>query len=184
MYAGATIMGDGTPALILDVLGLLQNADLAEHDPAAMELQAPETASSDTKQAMLLVRHGGDRFALPLTDVPRLEKIPRSSVEREADRSVVQYRGTVLPIKDLLGGAADDAWWAVDRPDRDQQSLNLIVYADRERPVGLVVEEVEDVVEEELTLVSNTSRWPQAIGTAIVLEEVAAVLDIDAVTQL
>ena len=96
----------------------------------------------------------------------------------------MQYRGTVLPIKDLLGGAADDAWWAVDRPDRDQQSLNLIVYADRERPVGLVVDEVEDVVEEELTLVSNTSRWPQAIGTAIVLEEVAAVLDIDAVTQL
>ena len=184
VYAGATIMGDGTAALILDVLGLLQHADLAEHEAAAMELQEPETTASDATQAMLLVRHGGDRFALPLGDVPRLEKIPRAAVEREADRPVVQYRGTVLPIKDILGGSPDDAWWSGEASAREQRSLNLIVYADRDRPVGLVVDEVEDVVEEELTLVSDTSRWPEAIGTAVVHDEVAAVLDVDAVTRL
>ena len=131
-----------------------------------------------------LVRHGGDRFALPLVDVPRLEKIPRDAVEREEDRPVVQYRGGVLPLKDMLGASQHEVWWTADGSSRANGSLNVIVYADRDRPVGLVVDEVEDVVQEELTLVSDTSRWPEAIGTAIVLGEVAAVLDIDAVTKL
>ena len=181
-------MGDGTAALILDVLGLLQNANLAEHDAAGTDALAAEaTRTEDTTQAMLLVRHGGDRFALPLVDVPRLEKIPRSAVEREEDRPVVQYRGGVLPLKDMLGASQHEVWWTADEPSRENGSLNVIVYADRDRPVGLVVDEVdevEDVVQEELTLVVGTSRWPEAIGTAIVLGEVAAVLDIDAVTKL
>ncbi|MBT3271462.1 hypothetical protein HN371_30260 [Candidatus Poribacteria bacterium] len=185
VYAGATIMGDGTAALILDVFGLLQNADLAAHDEMSVAAQAEDepTTAADA-QTVLLVRHGGERFALPLTEIPRLEKIPRSAVEREADRPVVQYRGTVLPIKDILDGAGGEPWWLNGGSAGDDDSLNVIVYASRDRPVGLVVDEIEDVVEEQLTLVSDTSRWPEAVGTAVVLQEVAAVLDIDLVTRL
>ena len=82
-YAGATIMGDGNVALILDVMGLAQLGQvLAEgrEQTAASKEQQAETNME--RQAVLLLRCGAaGRLAVPLSLVDRLEESrgPRSS---------------------------------------------------------------------------------------------------------
>lgn len=83
-FAGATIMGDGTIALILDVMGLAIAAGLAgEMREQPLKGVSKSDGSAGQAQETLLVVDLGDsrRFALPTSMVSRLEKIPSSSVE-------------------------------------------------------------------------------------------------------
>ena len=98
-YAGATVMGDGRVALILDVFGVAQLGRVLgkehEHSSAAQEERHEATAD---RQSILLFRSGSnERLAVPLSMVARLEEFPADKVERSRDGMVVQYRGRILP---------------------------------------------------------------------------------------
>ena len=93
LYAGATIMGDGRVALILDVLGIGQRSGvltefLEEHARASGQAKAPVEVE---QQRLLLFRAGSfTRLAVPLSLVARLDKFPRSAIEHAGGTQVVQ----------------------------------------------------------------------------------------------
>ena len=101
-YAGATIMGDGRVALILDVLGIGQRCRSAGGRPGA---GAPlrESAHAGAEQQRLLLFSAGsfERLAVPLSLVARLEEFPLSSIELAGGCQVVQYRNRILPLVPL-----------------------------------------------------------------------------------
>src|SRR5262249_16290742 len=106
-FAGATIMGDGRVALILDVLSLAQHARVVSDvrgrrtaDPLADRLDA---ARAGDAQALLLFRVGQQQMAMRLSMVARLEEFPQSAIERAGDQDVVQYRGDIMPLVNLRG---------------------------------------------------------------------------------
>jgi two-component system chemotaxis sensor kinase CheA len=178
-YAGATIMGDGGIALILDVagIGLRSGVTVA----AGQRSRAPEAASSAIRQAdplrsLLLLRAGGlKRLAMPLAKVARLENIPAAQVEFAAGRSVVQYRGGVLPLVSvarMLEGV----------PSPETEMLRAVVYRDGTTHIGLVVDEIVDVVEESVSSPVATDR-PGLLGSAVVGGLVTDFLDLDAVAH-
>ncbi len=87
-FAGATIMGDGRVALILDVLGVAQRANvIAEvRDRSLTEKNKTET-HGDERQTLLLFDAGaGSRMAIPLSMVARLEEFPRAKIETSGAR--------------------------------------------------------------------------------------------------
>jgi len=94
VYAGATIMGDGRVALILDVLGIGQRSGvLAESREQARAAAEQKTQSGIEQQRLLLFRAGSfERLAVPLSLVARLEEFPQSAIERAGGCQVVQYR--------------------------------------------------------------------------------------------
>ena len=96
VFAGATIMGDGKVALILDVLGIAQRSRVVSElrDRALAEAEAHHgAAEGDDSQTLLLFRVGEkDRMAIPLRMVARLEEFPAAQIEQSGDRDVVQYR--------------------------------------------------------------------------------------------
>src|SRR5262249_36334186 len=100
-FAGATIMGDGKVALILDVLGLAQRASVVSgvRERALAEQAAAAADPRGGRQTVLLfATPGGGRMAVPLAQVARLEEFPRSAVEKVGGRDVVQYRDAILPL--------------------------------------------------------------------------------------
>jgi two-component system chemotaxis sensor kinase CheA len=103
LYAGATIMGDGRVALILDVLGIGQRSGvLAESLEQARGAGQQKTQADASKQRLLLFRAGSfARLAVPLSLVARLEEFPRSAVEHASGGQVVQYRDRILPLVSL-----------------------------------------------------------------------------------
>jgi two-component system chemotaxis sensor kinase CheA len=176
-YAGATIMGDGRVALILDVLGLAQRSQVVSEarTRAASDRSGENRASaSDNRQMLLLFRLGADRrMAIPLSLVARLEEFKRESVERAGEHQVVQYRNRLLPLLrliDLLGEASTAA---------DSETLQVVVYTHNGQDVGLVVENIVDIVEENIT-VHRRQRQGAVYGTAVIQEKVTDMLDVPA----
>jgi len=108
VFAGATIMGDGKVALILDAMGIAHRAGVVE---ASRERRTAADlaviSDAERPQELLLFTAGGRRFAIPIGLATRLEEFPRDRVERAGSRDVVQYRGGLLPlvrVADVIGG--------------------------------------------------------------------------------
>lgn len=177
MFAGATIMGDGRVALILDALGLAQHARVVnEQLERARKLTGNDTASEQTApktQLLLFSLPGRPRLALPLEQAARLEEFSRDLIEFSGAREAVQYRGAILPLVRLsrhLPGATAHAAES-DLP------LQVIVYRRGEQSFGLVVGEIHDIIEE-VVEIQPGSRGPGIVGSAIVQGRITDLVDV------
>jgi two-component system chemotaxis sensor kinase CheA len=200
-FAGATIMGDGTVALILDVLGLAQRAHVvtAVRDRALAEKAAVAEASADRQTVLLFAAQDGGRMAIPLDQVARLEEFPRSALERVGTRHVVQYRDEILPLinvaRALRSGRGrngrgngrrhgppegEQAAGAAGSPGDD--TVQIVVYAGRGRRAGLVVGRILDIVEETLASRARATR-PGVLFTAVVQGRVTEFLDVEGIIR-
>ncbi|HJT99677.1 MAG TPA: chemotaxis protein CheA [Actinomycetes bacterium] len=175
VYAGATILGDGSVALILDVLALAQRAQLAGTGREQAR-PAPQHAGGDrspTGAALLVASVDRDRqVAIPLERVIRLEEIPAGSVEHLGSRELVQYGEEILPLVRLAGGPGAAA-------PADGDTLTVVVCSTGGgRAVGLVVEAIVDIVEGGWTGrgAPGAAGLP---GTAVVQQRITELLDVE-----
>lgn len=175
-FAGATIMGDGRVALILDVLGIAFKAGVValHHERGRLLHSATLGATRDGSRAWLLFAGPGDqRLAMPLSSVARLEEFPRTAIEQSGSNRMVQYRDQIMPlvsVGDLLGIETGGS--------EGETSLQVVVYHADGRTVGLVVERILDIVEVEVTVQKGTER-PGVMGSAIIQHHITDLLDID-----
>jgi two-component system chemotaxis sensor kinase CheA len=177
VYAGATIMGDGHVALILDGLGLASQAQLLSDETHQAEAGAAGTSSEDGDRRTLLVFRVGAsrRVALPLDAVARLEEFPAEVVERTGGQRVVQYRGSLMPLVSLAEHLGEPS-----EPVVDGEKIQVVVYSNGSQNVGLLVEEILDIVDQRFK-VDQTSRSSAILGATVVHGKVTDLLDLEAV---
>lgn len=174
VYAGATIMGDGRVALILDVVGLGQRSGALSAVARQAAMEAASNSAAHDRQRLLLFEAGSfPRLAVPLSMVARLEEFARQSLEQAGGCSVVQYRGGILPLIPLA--QALDPGQEYQSMDRDP--LQVIVFQNGTRRVGLVVDRILDIVEDTITVREGSSR-PGLLGSAVVASKVVDLLDL------
>ena len=175
-YGGATIMGDGRVSLILDVAGIAASRGLDATVPVRVAGGTVADEESVARSLLVLEVSGGQRAALPLADVARLEDIAACTVERSGMREVVQYRGGLLPLVRLAE--------AIGLPDtsRERERVSLVVHELDGRSVGIVIDQVLDVVETAVTA-SPIGRRPGVLGSAVVSDQVTDLVDLDAVVR-
>jgi two-component system chemotaxis sensor kinase CheA len=178
LYAGATIMGDGRVALILDVLGIGQRSGVfGESREQARVADKQKTQLELEQQRLLLFRAGSfDRLAVPLSLVARLEEFPQSAIEHAGGGQVVQYRSRILPLvslRDVLEPGAPDNGQAPD-------PVQVVVFNDGDRSVGMVVDEILDVAEEAVTVRQKSNR-KGLLGSAVIGKRVTDFLDLNEV---
>lgn len=188
LFAGATILGDGSVALILDVIGLASTAKV-EEVTAGLGLVgdgADETARVGERSTFVLLRVGRERrIAVPLKAVSRLEEAPLDAVEQAGTGRVMQYRGDLLPLVALasilpgLDGDADDA----GEEGEEARSVPVVVYSDGERHLGLVASEILDIVDG-IFEVRSVGASPGILGSTVVHGHVTDVLDVRAAYKL
>ena len=179
-FAGATIMGDGRVALILDVVGFAQHARVvAETRERPVDVAKTSfVADSDRRQSLLLFNVGGKRrMAIPLAHAARLEEFPLSQIEHTGDSEVVQYRGQIMPLirvgKYIGGGTGADPV---------TEKLSVVVYSENGRSVGFVVSSINDIVEEAFEVQRHASGRGLA-GSAVVQGHVTDLLDVPALIR-
>ena len=172
LYAGATVLGDGRVALILDVQAIARTSMLADVSSANEELaNAAESASSSTEQ-VLVVGVGGHRVAMPLASVARLEHVATSAVETVGGRQVVQYRGTILPLLHL--GAVLGAM-----PEPPGDELLIVVYSSGRRSVGMVVDDILDILDDDVRTHSDVDD-SGLVGSTVLSGVITELLDVRA----
>ncbi len=175
-YAGATIMGDGRVALILDVLGIGQRSGVMAESREQARTSAEQRSQPALEQQRLLLFRAGSfqRLAVPLSLVARLEEFPQSAIERASGGEVVQYRNRILPLisqSRVLEGIGPIAGQISD-------PVQVVVFNDGDRSVGIVVDQIMDVAEEIVEVRQKSNRLG-LLGSAVVGNRVTDFVDLN-----
>jgi two-component system chemotaxis sensor kinase CheA len=171
-YAGATILGDGQIALILDpvVLGRESHIEHSETLANQEDTSKPETTSSAHAGQYLILQVAPDvRAAIPLEIVRRLEEFALDSIERVGTSSVIQYRGSILQLCDVaeILGEAIQPW----------SSGHVVVVGHEDTLAGLQVQGILDV-SSDLSAVKPVRGKPGISGYGVIQGKVITLLDV------
>ncbi|MEX0591640.1 MAG: hybrid sensor histidine kinase/response regulator [Xanthobacteraceae bacterium] len=169
-FSGNTILGDGSVIMILDPNGVAGaigvNSDSSvPHEPAAERTQ---TEGPDASTSLLVFRAGSSEpKAVPISLVTRIEEIDARKIEFSNGRHMIQYRDGLMPLLPV------DANVRV----RSEGMQPLLVFIDNERSMGLVVDEIVDIVDDRLDIQVG-SRTPSILGSAIINGRATEIIDI------
>ncbi|MER2252069.1 hybrid sensor histidine kinase/response regulator [Methylorubrum podarium] len=168
LFAGNTILGDGAVVLIVDPNGVAKLVGQSAQSGAATETEVEEIEAGDAKATLLVFKGGAGGFkAVPLSLVTRLEEIDASKIEHLGGRPLIQYRGRLMPLVPADPGIVI----------RSEGSQALVVFSDGDRAMGLVVDEIVDIVEERLDIEISADR-SDLIGSAVLRGRATDIINI------
>jgi len=177
--AGATILGDGEVALILDVSGIAAYAELRLSRENKQTQVATETVVDADRemQTVLLFRNSTtERFAIPMELIARLERIRLAQIDTVGGSEVLQYRGTTLPLLRLENHITA-------MPGEEVNNPYVVVFKVMRREVGLIVPRIEDIRNVTTDVDVVTFREPGVIGAIVVDDKTTRLLDLYELTE-
>jgi two-component system chemotaxis sensor kinase CheA len=169
MFSGNTILGDGAVIMIIDPNGIakaLGASGAASHE-IADENAGHHAHSAEQMTSLLVFRAGTDQpKAVPLALVTRLEEIAADKIEISNGRYMVQYRDQLMPLVQMEGVSIQTSG-----------SQPILVFADERRAMGLVVDEIIDIVEERLNI-EVAGQHEGILGSAVIKGQATEVIDV------
>jgi len=180
-YSGSTIMGDGEVALILDVPGIGHlSGVLAESRTDRRDTKPKKAATSPDRQRLLLFKAGSfERLAVPLSLVSRLEEFSKDVLESANGHRVVQYRDRILPLVSLQEILEPGLTPICD----EGNPVQVIVFGSDDRCVGVVVDQIVDIVEETVGMRRRSRPRRGLLGSGVVGKKVADFVDLQAILK-
>ena len=181
-YAGATIMGDGRIALILDVSNLARMARLNSIDGSDRAAEVAKAAADalraqKDRQSLLIFKSSEtENFAVPLNQVERIEKIKRSDIEELGGKRVMKYRGGSLSLI-----CVDDL--AAVNPLADHDNLLVIVFNIAKRAIGLLAIGPIDAIEISADIDDTTLSQPGIMGSIIIDQHTTMLVNVFEMAQ-
>ena len=168
IFSGNTILGDGSVIMILDPNGLTAaSGESAVNAHAAAEAEHREARASDLVVLLVFRAGGKEPRAVPLSLVARLEEIDVAQIEHVDGQALVQYRGKLMPLVRIKD----------EHAFRGEGRQPVLVFTEGDRSMGLVVDEIVDIVESELD-VQIASQRNGVIGSAIVAGQATEIVDV------
>lgn len=177
VYAGATILGDGQIALILDAVGLARQSNTIAQLQKRLSAIAPTTSTETLDRQLILLVEGPEkaRMSIPMLAAVRLETFPLSAIERVGNQELVKYHDRILPLIDLyqvFGGSV---------PEREELAV-VVVALNASSSVGIIVDRIIDIVEDDVSFKGAATR-PGVRFCASIQDQVTEMLDIDAIVS-
>ncbi|MFN6559235.1 MAG: chemotaxis protein CheA [Nostoc sp. ChiSLP01] len=184
VFSGATILGDGSVALIIDVVGLANHSGvIAKKQLLSQNPGNSQEQESDRQLILLFEGPQGARMGILLANALRIEEILASAVEKVGNQYVLQSFGQILPLIDL-----HQVFLHSDRHLLEHQTLPetlqiVIVSNNSELSVALVVDRILDIVEEPLLIKGVPSR-PGVLLCAVIQGQITEILDIETIIRI
>lgn len=169
LFSGATVLGNGEMALILDPSAIAIRAAVGLSNEEEEERLMIEADTGEGKSEFLLVETGGEQAALPLEEVLRIERIPRSRLERIGKAPVLRFEGSLLPLE-------DNAEVRLQGEQDEEAQMTVVVCRDGSRHVGITVSQVLDVAPGQQLEEAGTRAM--AAGVTLLKERVTSVLSL------
>lgn len=179
-FAGSTIMGDGSVAMILDAAGIAALARLrfaeinAEQLRRQREEQRRESAHMATRQSIIVFNNAvQEHFAMPLSSISRLEKIDPRAVERIGNRQFMNYGGKPLPLIRL------ESVLPVCPLPESSSELFVIIPKTGDSPVGILASNIVDTFESSAVVEKHADTARGFLGSALVEGRLTMFLDME-----
>lgn len=173
VYSGATVMGDGRVALILDIEGVARHAGLGlegGRGPQTEEKTAHEMVA-DAHQ-MLLFRYGErEQYAVALPLIKRIERILAKDIERVGEKEFITVDGIPTAILRL------DRLLSVTKA-ADNERMFLLLPKHTTKPCGLLVSQLIDIEQTMVELNTSSHKEDGVLGTAVVRKHLTLFPDI------
>jgi two-component system, chemotaxis family, sensor kinase CheA len=169
MFSGNTILGDGAVIMIIDPNGIAKalGTSVAASHEIADENAASRANAAEQLTSLLVFRAGSSQpKAVPLGLVTRLEEIAADKIELSNGRYMVQYREQLMPLVQMVGVSVQTSG-----------AQPILVFADDGRSMGLVVDEIIDIVEEKLHIEVAGSQ-DGILGSAVIKGHATEVIDV------
>ncbi|MBF0452743.1 MAG: chemotaxis protein CheW [Candidatus Magnetomorum sp.] len=173
IYSGATVLGDGMVALILDIEGVAHHAGISMRE--YLQYFEKDIHLSEIKnevQSALLFKSGPDElFALPLTLIKRIEHIKLSQIEKVGEKEYIVIDGIetkVLRLNTVLKVS----------PCTMTDNMFLLLPKHIKRAFGILFSHVEDIRSVPKTLNVDTLKRDGLLGSAIIQDRITLFLDI------
>lgn len=180
VYAGATIMGDGRVALILDVVGLSRKVGLKVEDVDRVQEEAGmQTAMGEDEQQFILLFNVSpqEQFAIPLALVARLDKISADKLEFVGGKEIVQYRGRSIPVIRLEN-------FLPIQPLPEQEEYHLLVFTEGENEVAFLVSRIVDSIQTSVDLDERLYKIEVVLGASILKGKTTLFLDVYKIIEM
>jgi two-component system chemotaxis sensor kinase CheA len=181
-YAGATILGDGRVAMILDTLGIAKRAqirfeEVAEETSRRGESTEPAAPQAERRSLVVFSNAADERFAMPLRELLRLERVEKPQVEWVGSRRFLKHRGRTIPLvrlEDVLPvrGSADDA-----------DEFFVLIPRLEGYEAGIVAARIVDTLESDAQPDKTQLNAPGLAGSAIVEDRLTLFLDAAALLE-
>jgi two-component system chemotaxis sensor kinase CheA len=170
IFAGNTILGDGGVITILDpnhISGLLSNVNLENAEAQAQTTESTATANKNQETFLLFLTQDRTPKAISLSTLTRLEQINLSQVEYSENKPCIQYRDNLMSLIFMI--------------DTSQQNVTkpVLVFSNDSHTLGLVVEEILDIVEGNGMDLKLEAHDPAKLGTTILKEHATEILNTD-----
>ncbi len=170
IFSGNTILGDGSVIMIIDPNGLASTLGARLEGEGVEAEQTEEVRENEAERpiSFLVFRAGSQEpKAIPLSLITRLEEIDASKIEISNGKYLVQYRGGLMPLVPI----SDEV------KVRSEGMQPLLVFIDSDRALGLVVDEIVDVIEDRLNIQVGSAN-PGTLGSAIIGGKATEILDV------
>jgi two-component system chemotaxis sensor kinase CheA len=181
-YAGATILGDGKVALILDVVNLADSVKLKGEDvdefAHAEGVEFEDIQVGELHSLLLFNISEHEQFAVPLSLVSRLEKITTAQhIEIAGGKEVIRYRGASMPIIRL------DNFLSISSAPYQEEAF-IIVFELSDQNIGFYVSKIIDTVEIKINIDKETFDKNGLLGSSIIQSKVTLLLDVYAIIEM
>ena len=179
IFAGATIMGDGKIALILDVVGISRKIGLKIEDVDRIKEEAATKAYGEEEQQFILLFNVSpeEQFAIPLALVARLDKVKADQLEFVGGKEIVQYRGRSMPVIRLEN-------YLPIQPLPEQEEYHLLVFAEGDRELAFLVSRIVDSIQTHVKLDERLYQIEGVLGSAIVKGRTTLFLDVYKIIEM
>jgi two-component system chemotaxis sensor kinase CheA len=174
MFSGNTILGDGAVIMIIDPNGVASamashaSSVVAENERKEAEEAMTSALDGQSTVSMLLFRAGSpEPKAVPLSLVTRLEEFEVSKIEHSNGRDLVQYRGSLMPL----------VYIEASQTRRGEGTQPMLVFSDAGRSMGLVVDEIVDIVEDRMNIEVGSDR-AGILGSAVIKDKATEIIDL------
>jgi two-component system, chemotaxis family, sensor kinase CheA len=182
IYSGATVLGDGNVAFILDVHGIAKKHLGANSNMEEMNEQDKFKNLFDSENELrefVLVKLGSPtKHAIPLAPVSRMEEFKTDQIEFSGNQKVVRYRGGVLKIINLN----DVLNYPYEKVEKEISQV--IVVKDEDQMIGLEVDQIIDVLSTRDLLDNSLSNHEAIVGNLVTQNEIVVVVDVEKIMEL
>ncbi|MBT6503529.1 MAG: response regulator [Deltaproteobacteria bacterium] len=180
VFSGATILGDGAVAMILDSHAFIQGTRLMDLDKNVSSFVSEEEAKSMVEQQSILIFDNGtdEQFAVTIPLIQRVDTISLNQIQYVGDKEYIEYHGQqirILRLSDYL---------PIQKPAYDADSFNIIIPKETRIPVAILIHKVLDTQTMKIDLSEGSIHEKGIHGSTLINGKITLLLDLYTILEM